>query len=96
MSSKLVEAAASGLFNATPFKESVGDLNLQSDAYQRLTRVLAKAALTAALEAALEDEGVIEAGAEAIADVMNMNRPGRLENDAARSFLRALIQQVKS
>ena len=53
-------------------------------------------AVLAFLEAALEDEGVIEAGAEAIADAMNMNRPGRLENDAARAALRALIQQVKS
>jgi hypothetical protein len=93
MSSKLVEAAARALNDTV---QESGRTDWGGPIPVPNYRGAAQAAILAFLEAALEDEGVIEAGAEAIADAMNMNRPGRLENDAARAALRALIQQVKS
>jgi hypothetical protein len=53
------------------------------------------AAILAYLETLAGDEGTVEACAEQIADAMNMNRPGRLEDDAARAVLRTLATRAQ-
>jgi hypothetical protein len=83
-----------------------GDVN---GPFQDDCREAAKAAILAFLEAALEDEGVIEAVARALCqseevppdEVYVTWEDGRMlqwetYQDAARAALRALIQQVKS
>lgn len=96
MQNKLIEAAEAAADLAL---KNMGCYDLEGRPESRRkadAAVLAREITLAFLEAALEDQGVIVAGAEVIADALNMNRAGRLENEAARSFLRALIARAQS
>lgn len=46
----MVERVATALYDATPFKETEGGLDVQSDTYQRMCRLLARAAIQAMRE----------------------------------------------
>lgn len=48
---EVVEAAATAIFDASPFREHDGPLSDQSERYQALTRRYARAAIAAALSA---------------------------------------------
>lgn len=58
----LVEKVARAIFDAAPFRDKA-EWNDQTAQYQRLTRVYARAAITATLEGLMEPtEGMVKAG----------------------------------
>lgn len=67
----MIEKVALELFNATPFKETDGSYEQQSDTYRRMCRLLARAAITA-MKRPVSDAMII-AGTNAIHNGQNVS-----------------------